>query len=75
MVLTVNSDFSLNIIKRLGFVTEICVSSEVRNESLYIIQKKGLMTGFPPVEAGSNASTVALRVVGADEKESQCLGV
>jgi hypothetical protein len=27
------------------------------------------------VEAGSNTSTVALRVVGGDEKEIQCLGV
>jgi hypothetical protein len=27
------------------------------------------------VEAGSNTSTVALRVVGGDEKETQCLGV
>jgi hypothetical protein len=27
------------------------------------------------VEAGSNTSTVALRVVGADEKETQCLGI
>jgi hypothetical protein len=28
----------------------------------------------PPVEAGSNTSTVALRVVGGDEKGTQCLG-
>jgi hypothetical protein len=27
------------------------------------------------VEAGSNTSTVALRVVGSDEKGTQCLGV
>jgi hypothetical protein len=27
------------------------------------------------VEAGSNTSTVALRVVGDDEKRRQCLGV
>jgi hypothetical protein len=27
------------------------------------------------VEAGSNTSTVALRVVGGDEKKTQCLGV
>jgi hypothetical protein len=27
------------------------------------------------VEAGSNTSTVALRVVGDDEKRTQCLGV
>jgi hypothetical protein len=27
------------------------------------------------VEAGSNISTVALRVVGGDEKGTQCLGV
>jgi hypothetical protein len=27
------------------------------------------------VEAGSNTSTVALRVVGGDEKGTQCLGV
>jgi hypothetical protein len=29
---------------------------------------------FPRVEAGSKTSTVALRVVGGDEKETQCLG-
>jgi hypothetical protein len=29
----------------------------------------------PPVEAGSNISTVALRVVGSNEKGTQCLGV
>jgi hypothetical protein len=29
----------------------------------------------PRVKAGSNTSTVALRVVGGDEKETQCLGV
>jgi hypothetical protein len=27
------------------------------------------------VEAGSNTSTVALRVVGGDEKGTQCLGL
>jgi hypothetical protein len=27
------------------------------------------------VEAGSNTFTIALRVVGGDEKETQCLGV
>jgi hypothetical protein len=27
------------------------------------------------VEAGSNTSTVALRVVGGDEKGTQCLGI
>jgi hypothetical protein len=27
------------------------------------------------VEAGSNISTVALRIVGGDEKGTQCLGV
>jgi hypothetical protein len=27
------------------------------------------------VEAGSNTSTVAIRVVGGDEKGTQCLGV
>jgi hypothetical protein len=27
------------------------------------------------VEAGSNTSTVALLVIGGDEKETQCLGV
>jgi hypothetical protein len=27
------------------------------------------------VEAGSNSSTVALRVVGGDEKGTQCLGI
>jgi hypothetical protein len=26
------------------------------------------------MEAGSNTSTVALRIVGGDEKETQCLG-
>jgi hypothetical protein len=29
----------------------------------------------PRVEAGSNTSNVALRVVGGDEKVTQCLGV
>jgi hypothetical protein len=29
----------------------------------------------PRVETGSNTSTVALRVVGGDEKGTQCLGV
>jgi hypothetical protein len=29
----------------------------------------------PPVEAGSNNSTVALRVVGGDENGTQCLVV
>jgi hypothetical protein len=29
----------------------------------------------PRVEAGSNTSTVALRVVGGDKKGTQCLGV
>jgi hypothetical protein len=29
---------------------------------------------LPRVEAGSNTSTVALRVVGGDEKGTQCLG-
>jgi hypothetical protein len=29
----------------------------------------------PRLEAGSNTSTVALRVVGGDEKKTQCLGV
>jgi hypothetical protein len=29
----------------------------------------------PYVEAGSNTSTVALRVVGSDEKGTQCLGI
>jgi hypothetical protein len=34
------------------------------------------VTGFyPRVEAGSNTSTVALRVVGGDEKGTQYLGV
>jgi hypothetical protein len=32
-------------------------------------------TPEPRVEAGSNTSTVALRVVGGDEKGTQCLGV
>jgi hypothetical protein len=31
--------------------------------------------GQPRVEAGSNTSTEALRVVGGDEKGTQCLGV
>jgi hypothetical protein len=30
---------------------------------------------YPRVEAGSNTSTVTLRVAGDDEKETQCLGV
>jgi hypothetical protein len=30
---------------------------------------------YPRVEAGSNTFTVALRVIGGDEKETQCLGL
>jgi hypothetical protein len=30
---------------------------------------------FPRMEAGSNTSTVVLRVVGGDEEGAQCLGV
>jgi hypothetical protein len=29
----------------------------------------------PDVKEGSNTSTVALRVVGGDEKETKCMGV
>jgi hypothetical protein len=44
------------------------------------IQKQGymkvrLLDENSHVEAGSNTSTVALRVVGGDEKGIQCLGV
>jgi hypothetical protein len=34
-----------------------------------------LVNDLPGVEVGSNTSTVALRVVGGDEKGTQCLGV
>jgi hypothetical protein len=30
---------------------------------------------MPLLEAGSNTSTIALRVVRGDEKETQCLGI
>jgi hypothetical protein len=43
---------------------------EVRAEVLY----PGPVN-IPHVEAGSNTSTVALQVVGGDEKKTQCLGV
>jgi hypothetical protein len=36
---------------------------------------KWMLEKHSRVEAGSNTSTVALRVVGGDEKRTQCLGV
>jgi hypothetical protein len=41
--------------------------------SLYILFCVG--DGVSRVEVGSNVSTVALRVVGDDEKGTQCLGI
>jgi hypothetical protein len=35
----------------------------------------GKRNPHPRVEAGSNTSTAALRVVGSDEKGAQCLGI
>jgi hypothetical protein len=46
-----------------------------RGTKLYIALNVYLYTYVSRVEEGSNTSTVALRVVGGDEKESQCLGV
>jgi hypothetical protein len=37
--------------------------------------KEGIESLKSRVEVGSNTSTVALRVVGGDEKRTQCLGV
>jgi hypothetical protein len=68
MVLKINS------INRFGFVAETeCVSCVVRTELLYI--KLYRRHSIPRVEAGSNTSIVALRVVEGDEKERQCLGL
>jgi hypothetical protein len=41
------------------------------DETLTLIRREAVSR----VEAGSNTSTVALRVVGGDEKGTQCLGV
>jgi hypothetical protein len=46
--------------------TEPFINTAVRTSDLRIV---------PRVEAGSNTSTVALRVVGGDEKGTQCLRV
>jgi hypothetical protein len=40
-----------------------------------ICQGPNLTVGASGVEAGSNTSTVTMRVVGGDEKCTQCLGV
>jgi hypothetical protein len=48
------------------------VGAEVNNESLGR-RTRSLIEGH--VEVGSNTSTVALGVVGGDEKGTQCLGV
>jgi hypothetical protein len=44
-----------------------------RNMNLYF--DFDYLRGTPCVEAGSNTSTVVLRVVGGDEKGDQCLGI
>jgi hypothetical protein len=41
---------------------------------LYIVLRKNSAI-ISSVEAGSNTSTVALRVVGGDEKGTQCLEI
>jgi hypothetical protein len=41
----------------------------------YILFKRQTHPFVTRVEAGSNTSTVALRIVGGDEKGTQCLGV
>jgi hypothetical protein len=71
MILTANS------INRLVVVMEMeCVSCEVRTAR--IILNKSALRGqsewqVARLEAGSNAPTVALRVVGGNEKGTQCL--
>jgi hypothetical protein len=40
-----------------------------------VVSHRGYSFGVSRVEAGSNTSTVALRVVGGDETGTQCLGV
>jgi hypothetical protein len=41
----------------------------------YVARTPGGLSELPRVEACSNTSTVAQRVVGGDEKGTQCLGV
>jgi hypothetical protein len=52
-----------------AFCNKITIE-ELWNYSMLPLSYKGKV-----VEAGSNTSTVALRVVGGDEKGTQCLGV
>jgi hypothetical protein len=42
---------------------------------IYIEESKYEYFEGSPVEVGSNTSTITLRVVGGDEKGTQCLGV
>jgi hypothetical protein len=51
------------------------VFSVVRAETLKPEQLVRVSAVIARVEASSNSSTVALRVVGGDEKGMQCLGV
>jgi hypothetical protein len=53
--------------KRLEYKNERCFP---RGSSLYVIPEINLEVSQSRVEAGSNTSTVALRVVGGDEKGS-----
>jgi hypothetical protein len=66
MILAINSDYFPNSIKRLVLLWRCKVFSVRYELDLYILFK--LIWGFKTrVEAGSNISTVTLRVVGGDE--------
>jgi predicted membrane protein len=71
-LLTTSLQRSMSVRQREGTTMRNCVSRAVRVEVI------GSNVGWyvkPRLEAGSKTSTVSLRVVGSDEKESQCLGV
>jgi hypothetical protein len=76
-VLTVNSDCFPNSINRLDFVAELRNVFPVRyglNSYTRILSTRYRVFNSR-MEAGSNVSTAALRVVGGDEKVTQCLGI
>jgi hypothetical protein len=65
---TVFVDMQANLLVRIR-------DEDVSMRTVSLKAKNNQKSNNSRVEAGSNTSTVALRLVGGDEKETQCLGV
>jgi hypothetical protein len=71
---TITEIFSTQQVRRLVFIMVTqCVFCTLKGKGKVVLSRN--LASQSRAEAGSNTSTVALRVVGGDERGTQCLGV